>query len=40
MSVLFTKGYKVDHEKLANRFGHREDDPENTRFLPVVALFP
>ena len=24
----------------AKRYGHREDDPKNTRFLPIVALFP
>ena len=40
MSGLFIKGYKVDREKLAKCYAHREDDPENTRFLPIVALFP
>ncbi len=39
-SEFFIKGYKVDREKLAKRFGHREADPENTRFLPIARLFP
>lgn len=38
--TFFIKGYKVDYDKLAKRFGNREDDPDNTRFLAIVKLFP
>jgi hypothetical protein len=34
------KGYKLDHDKLAKRFGRRRDDPDNTRFMPIVRKFP
>jgi hypothetical protein len=37
---LFIKGYKVDHDKLRNRYGSRKDDPENARFLSIWQKFP
>jgi hypothetical protein len=37
---FFIKGYKVDRTKLERTYGKREDDPENTRFLPIWKQFP
>jgi hypothetical protein len=36
----FIKGYKVDHDKLRNRYGSRKSDPENARFLSIWQKFP
>ena len=37
---FFIKGYKIDREKLQKKFGNREDDPENTRFVSLWKHFP
>jgi hypothetical protein len=37
---LYIKGYKIDRDKLKAMYGSREDDPENTRFLPIWEKFP
>ena len=37
---LFIKGYKIDHAKLEKTYGKREDDPGNTRFLPIWKQLP
>ena len=37
---LFIKGYKIDHDKLQDRYGNREDDPQNVRFLSLWKNFP
>ena len=38
--MSYIKGYKVDFDKLRARFGTDEDNPNNTRFLPIVEIFP
>lgn len=40
MNDDFIKGYKVDLLKVTKRFGVREDDPHNLRFLSITRLFP
>jgi hypothetical protein len=37
--MSYIKGYKVDFDKLRARFDTDEDDPNNTRFLPIVEIF-
>jgi hypothetical protein len=37
---VYIKGYKVDGDKLKMKYGSREDDPENTRFLSIWEKFP
>ena len=36
----FIKGYKVDLDKITRNYGTREDDPDNSRFLPIWKIFP
>ena len=37
---IYIKGYKVDRDKLKAKYGSREDDPENVRFLSIWQKFP
>ncbi len=37
---IFIKGYKVDRDKLKERYGTREDDPNNTRLWSIWQKFP
>jgi len=36
----FIKGYKIDIDKITQRYGTREDDPDNSRFLSIWKAFP
>jgi len=36
----FIKGYQIDHDKIRQNFGTREDDPQNTRFVGLWKKFP
>ena len=37
---VFIKGYKVDRDKLKERYGTREYDPNNSRFWSIWEKFP
>ena len=37
---VFIKGYKVDRDKLKERYGTREYDPNNSRFWSIWQKFP
>ena len=38
--MSYIKSYKVDLDKVTARFGTDEHDPNNTRFLFIVDIFP
>jgi hypothetical protein len=39
--MLYIKGYKVNLDKITRLYGvTSEEDPDNTRFLDIVRIFP